>query len=86
MNLISNKDGIIKISLSRRNLVTLLKMLDGNVAQPELHRRVDDSGTILSVKAEEDNEHYISENRQAAVLGRMGDGPDVVDLLEKKNG
>jgi hypothetical protein len=49
------------VSLSRRNLEALLAMLDGDDERGEegraLHRRVED-GTILTVIAEENAEHY----------------------------
>ena len=81
MNLISKEGKLISISLSRRNLLTLIKCLDQNVAMPILRRRVDDEGTVLVVKAEEDMEHYNSNARQPAAQSIMGVGPDDVPEL-----
>lgn len=74
MNLIS----INHITLSRRNLLTLIKMLDEKVGEPTLRRTVDDAGVVLRVTAEEDSEHYNSETRAASVRGAAGVGPEHV--------
>lgn len=47
----------VLVSLSRRNLETLIKMLDQRVGMPSLVRRTE-SGIILRVRAEENDEHY----------------------------
>lgn len=54
------------ITLSRRNLETLLQMLDQHVGQPILHRMInvsmasdgEISRVMLLVQAEENEEHY----------------------------
>lgn len=76
MNIIRHGDGEIVISLSRRNLETLTKMLDAGVGMPHLIRRVSDE-LVLEVRSQEDAEHYNSEDRDAIVRGRMGIGPDL---------
>jgi hypothetical protein len=50
----------VKITLSRRNLETLLKMLDANVGTTALHRSVKFSPDDLKliVQAEENEHHY----------------------------
>lgn len=50
--------GAIYVRLSRRNLLSLLAKLDGSPTDShcELYREC--NGTFLSVKAEEDAEHY----------------------------
>lgn len=77
MNLTSSSPTQISIALSRRNLRTLLKMLDTGVGMPVLHRTVGD-GVVLFVKAEEDQEHYTSPDRQEGLRGVMGVGPEDV--------
>lgn len=66
------------ITLSRRNLQTLLKMLDLRVGQPILRRGLDD-GSVLVIKAEEDEVHYQAPERGTS-QGKMGDGPDDIQL------
>ena len=78
MNLRQTDNDVISVTLSRRNLNTLLKMLDMKVGYPSLHRLVDSSGTILKVTAEEDAEHYNSQDRNAEARGEMGQGPEHV--------
>lgn len=87
MNLISHTSMTLRIALSRRNLLTLIKLLDEHVGQPELHRLVDADGTVLFVKAEEDMEHYNSASRQESARSIMGVGPDdVPHAWERKVG
>lgn len=70
---------MIRITLSRRNLETLLRMLDCNVAVPRLKRLVaDDIG--LFVTAEENEEHYDSNDRQPEVRGIRGIGPEHIGI------
>jgi hypothetical protein len=76
MNLISRTPSDISISLSRRNLQTLLAMLDYQTGLNALSRIVAEDGTSLTVWAEEDAEHYASNDRQAHVRNKMGIGPD----------
>jgi len=78
MNIIYQGSDKIAISLSRRNLETLLKCLDNGVPVAALVRQVSDDGTVLTVKAEENEEHYASGQRNEAARGRMGIGPDDV--------
>lgn len=78
MNLTSRTAKTLRVALSRRNLLTLIKMLDEHVGQPELHRIVAEDGTVLYVKAEEDMEHYNSASRQESARSIMGVGPDDV--------
>lgn len=77
MNVIRVAEGEIKIALSRRNLLYLLKALDLNVSSPALHRWTDKG--LLLVKAEEDDQHYNSEQREEPVRGIKGVGPDELD-------
>lgn len=69
-----------RVTLSRRNLLTLLKMLDVKVGEPVLRRIVSpldvEPRTILYVRAEEDEQHYASLDRQESVRGVMGIGPE----------
>ena len=70
MNLRQTDNDVISVTLSRRNLNTLLKMLDMKVGYPSLHRLVDSSGTILKVTAEEDAARFGSgkdEMKESAV-------------------
>lgn len=53
----NSSNGVINVQLSRRNLQHLLRLLDMRVALTTLNRELED-GTILHVKAEENNEHY----------------------------
>lgn len=50
-------NNVVRVSLSRRNLTTLLNLLDRNVGMPGL-RRACESNVSLIVSAEEDAEHY----------------------------
>ena len=69
MNLVTNEPGRIVISLSRYNLQTLLRDLDDEVGNPHLRRRVRRApdGLLLVVKAEPNDVHYASEDRQTYV-------------------
>lgn len=70
----SKGSGDVTISLSRRNLETLLKMLDLKVGMPHLRRQV--GGGILTIHAQENEEHYASQERNEEARGRMGVGPE----------
>jgi hypothetical protein len=70
----------IRITLSRRNLDTLIRMLDVQVGNPTLKRIVADD-IHLYVTAEEDAEHYDSNDRQPEVRGVRGIGPEHVAAL-----
>lgn len=69
MNLVTNEPKRLTVTLSRRNLLMLLDLLDRAVGMPSLSRTVDSLGTRLTVRAEEDGEHYSSPARQAEVRG-----------------
>lgn len=75
MNLRTNTENHIHITLSRRNLETLTKMLDRAVGITALHRVVSDDCTLV-VQAEEDKDHYESKDRHEDQRGRMGIGPE----------
>lgn len=81
MNLVKRANGDLNLKLSRRNLLTLIKCLDMRVSKPSIHR--DTGGSFVIVTAEEDEEHYASEDRQPNVRGKMGDGPDDVPEIPK---
>lgn len=66
------------IALSRRNLLTLLKMLDQNVGEPTLRRTLAGGDHTIRVTAEEDTHHYASKAREPVVRGVQGVGPDDV--------
>ena len=69
MKRITSPDRCVHITLSRRNILPMLKMLDNTVGEPSLHRQI---GQItLLVQAEEDTVHYTARNG-------MGIGPDDV--------
>lgn len=57
MNIVDNTDGFLYITLSRRNLETLMKMLDTGAGMSGLQRRID-ANTLLVVQAEENADHY----------------------------
>lgn len=80
MNLTRNHNGDVWVSLSRRNLLTLLKMLDHNAGLCTLHRSLGND-MALHVQAEEDLPHYQSEAREDIVRGICGIGPE--DVLER---
>ena len=71
-----NLRGPNHLVLSRRNLETLLKMLDRKTGICTLHRAIDDLGRVFRVSAEEDTEHYSSEERNPGDRGVMGIGPE----------
>ena len=50
--------GSVKVTLSRRNLLTLLAKLDEPTSMRTLYRKFHDSSSFLVVQAEEDEEHY----------------------------
>lgn len=77
MNLISDSGDRLVITLSRRNLETLIKCLDYKVGMPAIHRMVAD-GLDIVIKAEENEEHYNSEAR-GDKKGQTGVGPDDVE-------
>lgn len=62
--------GLVRVSLSRRNLTALLHMLDTRCyGQPGLLRMDDE--TVLVVTAEEDADHY--DEREAGRMSWEGD-------------
>ena len=68
----------IYVSLSRRNLVTLLAKLDGEPAGSQCTlERVCENGTAVIVKAEPDDQHY-----QGRIPGRMH--PDTEAAIKPK--
>ena len=76
MNLITNDLTYLHLKLSRRNLLTLLKLLDEKVDEPFLTRI--QGHTQIVVTAEEDQDHYTSTERDVRSRGGMGIGPDDV--------
>lgn len=60
MNVRIDRYGTIHVTLSRRNLQTLLLKLDVDRSERTIVRRCEDGDELhyLSVKAEEDDEHY----------------------------
>jgi hypothetical protein len=73
MNIKKSDDNTTYVTLSRRNLQQLLNMLDKKVGRPCLTRLLGE-GRVLLVQAEEDVEHYNSEDREQAVRGIAGPG------------
>lgn len=63
MKVTSYEDGVAEIELTRRNLLVLLKKLDHNASDPDVRSEctiVSPPGPgIISVKAVEDEEHYV---------------------------
>jgi hypothetical protein len=57
MQIVQVSDTLVHISLSRRNVETLLKMVDGNVGEPTLNRTVE-GGVALVVTVQSDEDHY----------------------------
>lgn len=66
-------DRAIELSLSRTNLETLLMELDDPMSRRTLYRIVrDEPRLLLIVTAEEDCDHYQSEDRQPDLRGKRG--------------
>lgn len=57
MNIIANDEGRVAVTLSRRNLETLIKMLDRKTGISAIRRQTE-SGTSVWVHAEENDAHY----------------------------
>jgi hypothetical protein len=72
MNITDTTPTAVTITLSRRNLETLITMLDVHVGMPVLYRRIvtDTTDVLLTVRAEENDDHYASRT--------PGVGPDAV--------
>jgi len=72
MNVNTNLDNLVVLSLSRKNLEGLIHQLDedkkGDPAQ--IMRRIDE--TLFIVVAEENDVHYNSTSREAKVRGESG--------------
>ena len=58
MRLELREDGGIQLTLSRRNLLTLLRKLDGHPADSKCTIEGGDDAAGVFVKAEEDDVHY----------------------------
>lgn len=72
MNINTKLDGIIAVSLSRRNLEGLIRQLDEKKkGDPAQLMRKTDAGLILLI-AEEDNVHYNSPEREERARGEAG--------------
>jgi hypothetical protein len=58
MKLIFKSDDAVHLSLSRTNLMTLIKLLDEKVGMPTIIKRDTVQHLGLIITAEEDNTHY----------------------------
>ena len=70
-------DGLVVIALSRRNLLALIAKLDGHPAgsAKTLTYETGD-GVRLVIRAEEDNEHYLNQERDSPLPGRLNADTD----------
>lgn len=57
MNLLMNSDGVVLVTLSRRNLLTLLAKVEDDDSAGTIYRHVDNYTTLI-VTAEKDEDHY----------------------------
>lgn len=82
----------VVVTLSRRNLRTLLtKLNDPDSVRTLTLNRIPELGYLLTVRAEEDDVHYVNEERRSAgAFGRPGQVLDrtlvAMDAIEESEG